>query len=604
MKPEHQPTSSELSFKSHFPYAIHPKMHGNQNQAFKNNEEAGGPTMQELPTGSGKTAYGFTVLRALRAKYGDGTYFYVTPNKALVDQVKGLYPEFHVVYGRNEYDCQYYEEPKYKADQIPCSLLGDCPFRVDQETGATYEAGVTPCAYLHAKYVAKQSTLVVCTLSFYLFTTMFSNEWGEIKGVVVDEAHLMPDIIREALSYEITDSHLRGIVDFLHESGIEQWKIFDQFHKQMVHSVARHGNLNPLLDDYEIEGFIKTLQSIKRTALETEIKKVLARKRIDDKDKIEVIKKLEMIIRDLYRYTKSFEYSIASQGRSALNYTYAYLKHRKGDKENMENVLYVKCYFVPPIIKKIFPAEATYYMSATFGNIDAFRMATGITVPFYAHRSEFPVENARIYLPIDVEDLSQNKSRRNSKTKTLKRIIEACAKFAKHGHRSLVLVVSDEERNRFLQLSKDSGLSVLTYSDELKPKVCIQEFKKGVGDVLLGTMAQYGAGIDLPDEIAPIIFALRPAYAPPNDPKSLYEEKRFKNSRWVLWNAKEMNRILQVRGRNIRSVNDRGVTFCMSAQYRKIVLRSLPKWLEDAYVYKKTFEEAIDDAIVLLKKRK
>ena len=104
---DHQTTGKRIDFLSHFPKHIHPVMHNTQKSGLLQAEMTDGSMIEEMPTGSGKTAYAFTLLRGLRAKYGDGAYFYVTPNKTQVDQIKHLYPEFHVVYGRNEYDCLY-----------------------------------------------------------------------------------------------------------------------------------------------------------------------------------------------------------------------------------------------------------------------------------------------------------------------------------------------------------------------------------------------------------------------------------------------------------------------------------------------------------------
>src|SRR5215469_8661689 len=165
-----------IHFLRNFP-VIHKRMKPAQRLALCHDESVQGSTIQQMPTGTGKTAKGFTNLIAMRERFGKGTYFYITPNKTLVDQVKEAYPEFHVIYGRNEYDCFYYEEPKFKADGIPCSLLEDCYFRVNFDTGETHEPDVVPCPYLDAKWRAKDK-LVVCTMSFYLFTTLFSDQWG------------------------------------------------------------------------------------------------------------------------------------------------------------------------------------------------------------------------------------------------------------------------------------------------------------------------------------------------------------------------------------------------------------------------------------------
>jgi Rad3-related DNA helicase len=588
-----------INFLAHFPREIHPQMKKNQRLALSNDETIQSSTIQEMPTGNGKSAKGYANLRALRAHFGDGLYFYVTSNKALVDQIKQLYPEFTIIYGRNEYDCLFYQEQKFKADEIPCSLLDICPHRVNQETGETYQPGAERCPYLDAKWKARKSTYIVCTMSFYLFTTLYSNEWREIKGVVVDECHSLADVIRDNLSYEITDYHLKGIINFLKRAGIDEWKPFDQFLNYMKAAVKNHSANNPLLDESEIIFFIQLLGSIKKQSLQNEVRRALREGVVQDKENLEFIKRLEMIIHDLHRYISSFEYSLDTERRKALNYTYAYLKPRKSEAQRVEHALYVKCYHVSPIINKIFPESLTFYMSATIGDIESFRMETGLRHPFFRHDSEFPVENTRIFLPLDALDLAASKCTSGIRATTFRRIVQACRSFADRGFRSLVLVVSEQERQQFLEMAVHK-LDVVTYNKEWNSKMAINHFKQGIGNTLLGTFAQYGQGIDLPNQIAPVIFVLRPAYPPPNDPKSLYEDRRFKKKKWMIWNSKEMRRILQARGRNVRSETDRGVTFCMSRQYRKIVLKCLPKWLLPAYVYKKTFDEAVEDTLELL----
>lgn len=570
-----------------------------QRAALSNDETVQGSTIQELPTGTGKTAKGFANLLAMRERYGEGTYFYITPNKALVDQVKKAYPEFQVIYGRNEYDCYYYEQPQFKADQVPCSLLSDCHFRVNFETGKTHEPGVIPCPYLQAKWKAK-SKLVVCTMSFYLFAILFSDQWQEIKGVVVDEAHQIADVIRGALSYEITDFHLEGIIEFLRTNQIQGDKEFGVFLNLIKRAIRKHSYKDPLLHDKEINGFIDVLKKIKRHSLENEVKKALRARTIAD-DQREMVKKLEMVINSLHRYIQSFEFSLDTNRRNALNYTYGYVQPKTSDTKKVEYALHIKCYHVAPIIKKIFPENKTFFMSATIGNIDVFRMVTGLQYPFFAYPSQFPVQNARIYLPVDIEDLAVAKAKTRGKAKTIRRIARTCKKFIDHGHRSLVLLVSEEERQQFLKMAAEEGLEVVSYGDGLKSKEAVLRFKQGIGDVLTGTFGQYGEGIDLPNQLAPVTFVLRPSYPPPGDPKAIYEERRFKNSKWILWNSRETQRLLQARGRNIRGETDKGVTFCMSLQYKKFILQSLPKWLHPAYYHSRQFEECVSDALNLLK---
>jgi len=569
-----------------------------QRTALSHDETVGGSTIQELSTGSGKTAKGYANLQGLREYYGKGTYFFITPKKTLVDQIAILYPDFHVIYGRNEYECLYYDEPKFMADQVPCSLLDDCAFRVNFETGETHEPGVEPCPYLHAKWKGKNK-LVVCTLSFYLFTVLYSDQWGEIHGVVIDEAHDVEDVIRNALSYEVTDYHLERIICFLKDNGMEGANEFQMFLNSMKQSVKRHSTGHSLLDDAEIHTFINLLSKIDRPTLKNELRKFLRRKQVTEEQR-ETTKKLEMVIRDLHRYITSFEYSIDNDKRKALNYTYAYLNPRRSENQKVEYSLHIKCYNVAPIIAKIFPENKTFVMTATLGNIQVFRMQTGWKYPVFTHDSEFPVENARIYLPSNAEDLSVAHSKKRGKATTIRRIARTCKLFAQAGHRSLVLVVSEDERQQFLRMAAEENIQVVTYGNGVKSKEALQLFKSGAGEVLAGTFAQYGEGIDLPNQNAPVTFALRPGFPPPNDPRAMYEEKRFKDMRWVIWNDREMKRILQARGRNIRNKTDKGVTFCMSSQYKRIVLKSLPKWLLPAYRHSLKFDDCVQDALNLL----
>ncbi len=79
-----------------------------------------------------------------------------------------LHPDTQVAYGRGEHPCLYYEEKmdlsaekviwlsqsrdNLKANEVPCSMLVDCPHRVDQETGQTHTVGAVSCPYLRQKY--------------------------------------------------------------------------------------------------------------------------------------------------------------------------------------------------------------------------------------------------------------------------------------------------------------------------------------------------------------------------------------------------------------------------------------------------------------------
>src|SRR3989344_7871452 len=129
-----------------FPWEQYPEMRANQEAALRAIAEENGNVILESPTGTGKTAIEFSLLRALELR-GEWPLFWIVPNKAQVEQVKRLHPEVQVAYGRHEHDCLYYGDEGLKADEIPCLTLTNCPHRVNQETGETHTPGAARCPY-------------------------------------------------------------------------------------------------------------------------------------------------------------------------------------------------------------------------------------------------------------------------------------------------------------------------------------------------------------------------------------------------------------------------------------------------------------------------
>lgn len=570
----------------------------------------------EAPTGSGKTAVEYTIAKAIEETQG-GPVFIITPTKTLVEQIAQLHPDVKVAYGRHEHPCLYYEPkdvltPEYvqslysnpenlKADEIPCLTLRDCPHRVNQETGETHEKGACPCPYYRQKYEAKQGGVVVSTTAFYLFTQLFSKEFPRPNVLVIDEAHQIARVVRSSLSYEITDYHLSRSIELLEK--IEAHDIAKQlnaFYRKMIHIIKRKpSRQNTMLDDDELEELIGVLKGINTTALQAHIQQAIKQGKIDTKEHRETLKKIEELTHDIWRYLLSFELSLETEERNPLSYTYAYYKEEKEGQERAQYRLFIKAYYVAPLIRKIL-SPFTVAFSATIGDADIFGYESGIRGQYESFDSDFPVENTRIFLPSDTPNLAMRERKKGQPTRILREIAKTCKRFSKKGLRSLVVVVSNAELDKFKMLSEEESLDCLTYGNGVSPKAAALAFKEGAGDVLVGTQANYGEGVDLPKQIAPVIFFLRPGYPSPHAPATQFEEKRFRNMRWALWNWRVMMEALQVRGRNVRSGKDLGVTFFISQQFRRFVYASLPHWLQKAYVWDKTFDECVDETEKLL----
>ncbi len=573
----------------------------NQRKAFEIIARAKRSVTLEMPTGSGKTAVGYTFLKAL-AEAGAETLFYIVPTKALVDQVKAMHPEVTAVYGRNEYDCLYYEPTEsFKADEIPCLSL-DCPHRVDQQDGSTQEATAKPCPYYRAKFEAKQSRIVVCTAAFYLFTQLFSKEFDSPDGLVIDEAHQIAEIFRNALSYEITDWHLARSIKLLERVGADEAaEKLDSFLKVMLGILKRRqrtGSQQRLLEDHELLQLTDNLEAIDLEAIRSRIGGAIAASEIDPVEDRLVLKQLETVAQQLPRYVRSLEFAQETSEHKPLNYvTYGYSDQPDDDRVNYK--LVIKANYVVPLVRKLL-SSLTVAMSATIGDPTVFGYDTGITAKCHRLPGTFPAERTRVFLPSDTPDLAKKVRPRQEPTKVLRKIARSCARLDAVGERSLVIVVSNREREKFLWLCDDEGVDAISYGNGVPSREAMARFKSGEGSVLVGTAANYGEGIDLPDGMASVAFVLRPGYPNPADPRTQFERRRYGNQVWMVWNWRAMIAALQVRGRNVRSAEDRGVTIFVSQQFRRFLYASLPKWLEEAYVGDLTFEECEEEALELL----
>ena len=145
-----------------------------------------GSCVLELPTGAGKTAMEVAIARTARKHFKSKSCFLVTPTKTVLEQIRQRFPDdFTIALGRGDFPCFYYErsksgltpesKTKFKADEIPCSMLRNCQHRVDQETGEVKEPVAVSCPYLKQKFEACHSRKpVLATLAFYLFARLYS----------------------------------------------------------------------------------------------------------------------------------------------------------------------------------------------------------------------------------------------------------------------------------------------------------------------------------------------------------------------------------------------------------------------------------------------
>jgi len=591
----------------------HPKIRTVQEEMFTAIVDAKAGLVIEAPTGTGKTAAAMAALLSL-AVQKKGPLYYVTPTKTLVDQLARDFPQAAKIMGRAEYPCAYYTSrgvTNVTALDSPCYML-KCPHRVDQETGLTTEPGAEPCAYFQAKrnawVRARNGGVVVCTTAFFLLNRLMVPGWKEEDPelVVADEAHRLAKVARSIFEYTLTDHHLRRLFKVLKEMDTDQAGIILAFYKCFMRmALRRQSNTPVLLKEEEIRRLIGIMEQLDVVRVRSLMDKALESGKLDPVVDREVLKLLENLLQNIPRFVVSLGFALEEGDRKPLNYVVAFY-YRKDDvefantKKRARYFLTIRSYFVAPIIRKAFGSNVIA-CSATIGNADIWKHETGLRLPFRAFGSNFPSSRTRIFMPTDTPNLSAKTRRRDDVKKALKLIADAAKKFAASGRRSLVVVVSEDERVRFAKYAAERKLEVVTYGNGVKAREAAATFVAGTGQVLLGTVAHFGEGIDLPRGIAPVIFFLRPGYAPPTSPETQFEQRRFGQSHcWALWNWRVTIEALQARGRNIRTAHDLGVCFFISAQFRRFLYAGLPEWLRPACRSNVTTAQAIEETLKLL----
>lgn len=598
-------------------------------------ELSDGKYLQELPTGTGKTALEYMVLSAARSKIEDDeSIFWIFPTKALVEQVKKEHPDVNVIFGQNEHVCPWaaehfekepaswvtsdqlpilYEDRSVpRVNEIPHTMHVKCPHFVNQETGEINTPGVVPCPYYQQTYEAKQSSgIIAASMSFYIFAKLFNKAYGKVAVLAIDEVHRFPDVIRYTLSYDITDWHLTKAIDLLKRIGAPERKSLRKF-LRVLKSIATSHQKEPheehLLNDDEIRKLISILEEIDPDVLYPErISEAIDSGLLNPKEDWRAIKTIEVLARDIRRYIHSFEYALAEEDeegnvtRRPLNYSCSYYREELDENQRVQHKLVIHCHYVAPLIRKKLLAPTTVSFSATIGRKEMFTYESGIKAPFFSAPSTFPVENRRIYLPSDAYDLSRREDPSGrKKTKTLRSIAKGCRRLSGQGIRSLVIVTANAERKKFMQMAEEEGVEAMTYNDEMMAKDAALTFKYGDSDVLCGCSAHYGTGVDFPKGTAGAIWFLRPGYPNPQSAATKFEVERYGSHYWSRLAYRVMLEAQQAIGRNIRGPRDKGVCFLMSQKFTDFVYAGLPEWLKAAYRRGLMLDECLDDAEELL----
>lgn len=180
----------------------------------------------EAPTGSGKSAIGFTIAQMAQDS------FYLAPQKFLQDQLTSdfgengknisIFEPMIDLKGRNSYPCTYWDrkivDPHANPEQLmeykkialrrPCCDVGQC--KREGKSKLEYCVGVENfCPYFQRLYKAMDSKICLMNFHSFLFQTAVARNFTGRELLICDEGHNSEGVLLKFIEVRISDRHFQ-----------------------------------------------------------------------------------------------------------------------------------------------------------------------------------------------------------------------------------------------------------------------------------------------------------------------------------------------------------------------------------------------------------
>lgn len=443
------------------------------------------------------------------------------------------------------------------------------------------------CPYELAAEKAFQADVIICDFNYLFQAGIREGFLGKIGRkleeciVVVDEAHNLPDRVRNAYTYTLSTEMLKNALselkDFTKGSVIDNYVHFLRDTIEEIYFNKGLGDKNEFLisKDEVLKTYISKLP--KNEKIEEVIEKLY---------EVEALVKEERIISHVGRVASFLD---RWQDLDEESYLRLLEKNVKSDKTTIS--IKIKCIDPSEISAKVVNHTfSTIMMSATLSPINMYRDVLGVgNATTLELDSPFSKDNQ---LTLVIDDVT---------TKYSARSLDMYKKIA--GHVSKLLSVTEDKNSIIFFPSYDFMQSVLNHinvvslnkkvlreqrfmTKEDKEKI-VDDFKDNSGfsqkaKVLFAiTSGSFAEGLDLPnDALEMVVIVGLPLGVPDNTTNTIirHYDKKFKKGQLYGYIYPAMSKIIQAGGRCIRTINDRGVVVLMDNRfYWPMYAQSFPK---------------------------
>ena len=534
------------------------------------------------PTGVGKS-----IINLLAANNIFRTAYVTTPLRILVDQyrndVESKFVEHNLgktIMGRQSYDCEYLiqYETKYgkitpqrmkflKADAGPCieknptyiwegSKVKQCPFR-------------SSCDYYNARDMAMVSNVALTTFDYFMkgiYPKIEEHQnlptdvltWKKRTGLIIDEAHNLPNKMTDMFTIEITRRTYPALQD--------DKQARDNF-DEIKHRIDSGESVKDAITTFHLS-YMTQLQNLIDQINE---KEVLTDVETHDKQRL---------LRLQYRLNNLID-------------------HINGDNMILsmdDNHIQFRPFSPAPYLQEFWQQfDRILLTSATFFGLDQYMEDLGLKMEYEYIEvpSSFPPEKGLVEFPLNIR-LS-----RDNFQDTLPDIVHAIdAILEKHpNERGLIHAHTYAYAKAIMEKTKYQD-RIITHDSSTRSDT-LKEFLQSERKDIVFLSVNMGEGLDLKDDLARFQIIVKCPYGNLGDP---WTREHFNRSKkWYDYEAIKV--ILQASGRIVRSEEDYGTTYILDMRVHDLIKRyysSLPYWFRDRIEAKDRIEsQKIQDELGL-----
>lgn len=519
----------------------------------------------EAPTGSGKSAIGFTIAQMMKSTY------YLAPQKFLQDQLCGDFGEAGAwtgkhtpmidLKGRNAYPCDYWsralQDPDFdwgndfRDKQVRYRELakrglgcdeGQC--KRDGQSKLKYcvdnDIGKCVCPYYVRMRQARAAKICLMNFHSFLFQTAVVQSFHPREFLLLDEAHNTEDVLMKFVEMRISDRHFAtlGVRFPQYNTPKEYIEFFQEIH----------------LED-------KIMQKIQVARLALNIKE-------EDEWTNQLLRYKILLDANPDEWVSIWEEASSLASRTVI----------------------LKPIFIDAFADEYLFSKAKYVlmMSATILHKEAFCDALGIRdkVRLLRLPNLFPLENRPIFFQ------PSGAMSYNSKKETMPKLIADVEYICRHhqDHRGIIHTHTFEICETLLDnCAPDVRCRFLYQRDaefENDKQQMLAKHKASKNSILIAPAMH--EGLDLKDDLGRFQVLCKVPYPSKNDPQMAARMEISKD----YYDWRTAIKIVQSYGRCIRHDEDWAYTYILDEDFKKFVNRCtmgieniLPKWFLEAIVW-------------------